>query len=244
MFQLKAGQFQAWAAITNCPTCSFSVGGEKSPECGDYPPGCGEILAIDPTGEEVCSPGVGTLFLGGGNSLSSKSLENISVPRSMFGPDSLEVHGLEVHHCIRQTALRDRSFRKDGKPTPEKLKAGLIRKIEKRNLTLAEFIDEGKENPEYLKNGRLWYTKFLNVCEFLGVTLDKSDHSVTWEFATNLTDEFEKYEQDLRSGELSQGNFCSKVIDSCVRDGAFWPPTFTEHRNTLRGKEREAEGQA
>lgn len=120
----------------------------------------------------------------------------------------------------------------------KKLRDGLVKKIGENEESLKLFLDycerdHGERYPE-------WWSNVRSACEFLEYRLDENDPTVTASFVGELGSQFEKHEDAIRSGEMLPGIFATKVIDELVQEKQFFPPSFVEHRDRLRTKERRA----
>ncbi len=81
---------------------------------------------------------------------------------------------------------------------------------------------------------------FDEACAFLNYSVSRNDPTLTQGFCLTFLSRWDKYEDRLRSGEMKRSIFCSKVIDMCVIQEEFWPPSFAEHRNKLARSEKAA----
>ncbi len=118
----------------------------------------------------------------------------------------------------------------------KKLRDGLVKKIEKEHESLKAFLDQGeRDDGERYPD---WWGKVLEASRFLGYRIDEDDPTATMSFVGALSNQFERYENVIRNGEMLPGIFATKVIDHLVQNNELFPPDFTQHRDQLREQER------
>lgn len=137
-------------------------------------------------------------------------------------------------NAVRRTSSARKVL--SGGERKKKLRDGLIRKVEKTGESLKGFLDsnereDGERYPE-------WWDKVLEASRFLGYRIDEDDPTATMSFVGALSNQFERYGDLVRNGEMLLGIFATKVIDRLVQNNELFPPTFTEHRDRLREQER------
>lgn len=113
----------------------------------------------------------------------------------------------------------------------QKLRHGLISKVQKTGESLQEFFNE--ERPA-------WWGGYLQACRFVGYEPDKSDPTLTISWAAAMSRIWEKHNPKNHGtyDSISPGIFATKVIDELMRDRELFPPSFVEHRKHLRDAER------
>ena len=117
------------------------------------------------------------------------------------------------------------------KTREQKLRDGLVRKVQKTGESLQDCFNE--ELPD-------WWDGYLQACRFVGYEPDKSDPTLTISWAAAMSRIWEKHNPENRGtyDPISPGIFATKVIDELMRDRELFPPSFVEHRKQLREVER------
>ena len=158
-------------------------------------------------------------------------------PRSTV-PQSLnkKPYGMPSHG-VRRTS-RDRPSSVGPEKREQKLRAGLVKKIDESHDSLKAFLDEGEQ--DYVDRYPEWWPNVQRACEFLGYELDENDPATTLSFVQALSYQYEKFEEQIQAGSIVPGIFGTKIIDQLVKNKEFFPPSFTHHRDQLRSEERRA----
>jgi len=120
----------------------------------------------------------------------------------------------------------------------QNLKAHLVAKIEKDGGSYAHWIEDCQK--------RGWEHPFgdeeREAFAATGYEPDLNDPLLGSDFVMTVVDVCE----EKRGKDMSAGNLCSAIIDRCDKEikqgfGTYYPPSFVEHRDQLRAKERATE---
>jgi hypothetical protein len=80
--------------------------------------------------------------------------------------------------------------------------------------------------------------RFREACRFLAFKIDDDSPELSFDFCGTVVERWGEHRERLFIGDIDPGNFCSKVIDECMKLYLTFAPTFANHRDLLRDAER------
>jgi hypothetical protein len=116
---------------------------------------------------------------------------------------------------------------------PERLKEKIKRDD---GETAKQFLDGLKVESEES------YKRLIEAARRTGFQFPVDDGTIGPSFLITMLEVFEDQESSLDAGDLTPGNYCSKIIDACMKARPKIPysPSFAKHRDKLREQERAA----